>query len=78
MDSENALFDEGVGPDQIEEFALGNQTPGVTDQHQQNFVSLRFEGNRLASSQEAPFVHVQHELREFVNFSPVNKTLSES
>jgi hypothetical protein len=68
---ENALFDERLRPDQIEEFALGQQPPRVADQSKQDFVSLWLQGDGLASLQETPFGYIQCELCEFVNFSHV-------
>ena len=66
MNRENAFFNEGLPPDQIQEFTLGHQPSCTPQERNQHIVSLWLQGNRLAALRKPPFKDVQREVFELV------------
>ena len=49
MDGENALLDEGFGPDAVEEFLLADEPPGSPDKRDEQVERFRRKSDGLAA-----------------------------
>ena len=66
MDGENALLDEGFGPDAVEELLLADQPPGSPDQRHEQVERLWRKSDRLTVVRQTPLPDLEGELAEFV------------
>ena len=78
MDGQDAFLDDRIGPHVREELVLGDETPGVSDQHDQDVVGFRREPNDLSSMTEPPLGGLQRELAKMKDFPAVHDDLGES
>jgi hypothetical protein len=53
VDRQNPFFDEGVGPESLQQLALGDQASGMTHQDDQYVVRLRGDLDRRTASRQA-------------------------
>src|SRR6266481_881310 len=69
MDRENALFDERIRPDELQQVAFRNESSCVADQRHEQIVRLRWQRDAVSALQQLPLGDVQCELAEFVLLS---------
>ena len=67
MHGQDALFDTGVWPHDIQQFALADQKARLTNQSNEDILCFRCEGDDLLGLQEAALVHVESKLAEPVD-----------
>ena len=66
MDGENALLDEGFGPDAVEEFLLADEPTGSPDERREQVECLRRKSNVLAVMRQTTLPNLQGEPAEVV------------
>jgi hypothetical protein len=66
MDGENALLDEGLWPDAVEEFLLAQEPTGSPDERDEQVERLRRKSNMLAAVRQTTLTDLEDEPAEFV------------
>jgi hypothetical protein len=66
MDGENALLDEGLRPDAIEEFLLAQEPTGSPDERAKQVERLRRKSNVLAVLRQTTLPDLEDEPAEYV------------
>ena len=64
VNGQDAFFDGGVGPHVGQELVLGDETPGLAKEHDQDVVGLRREANDVPSECQPPLGGLERELAE--------------
>ena len=66
MDGENALLDEGLRPDAVEEFLFADEPTGSPDQRHEQVECLRRKSDGLTVVRQTPLPNLEGEPAEFV------------
>ena len=66
MDGENALLDEGLWPDAVEEFLLADEPSGSPDERDEQVKRFRRKSNVLAVMRQTTLPDLEDEPAEYV------------
>ena len=72
------FFDGSVGPHARQERVLGDETPGLAKEHEQDVVGLWGEANDVPSARQPPLGGFQRELAEVEDLTTAHDDFGES
>lgn len=74
VDTHDAVFDERIVPDSLEQLAPRNDAPRVSHQGEENVVGFWFEIDPAALTRQLPAGNIQRELAELVHLAGRHRT----